>query len=287
MAHNIKPVPRHKSIIPPKRASVVSRALTLEIDLDGTKPPPRKIRKSNGPSPNAVNSKTTRKFAEKVKSAKLRAEEKKNEAAHVLQTNTELAIMAARKRSSTNGLIESLHADGELSRALEFSEDPKAAQFLADLADPRYSKWTASALASRNGFSPLRITDIFRNHMLANASLEFVKKAPEVSKDVVEDARSTRVSCSRCDGLGYINEEVEEGEKIVHVKHKCPNCRGSGTTRKPGDSDSRKLMYEVIGLAGKRAGGSTTTNITLPSVASMIEEDDLAARPTISITTNG
>lgn len=285
---------RTATFVSPRKASIARRAQSVAANLDDPSvEPPRKKRKYTkkwSPS-GVVDLKTTEKHAQKVASAKKRAEDRKNEAAIVLRTNADAAIEAARRRSTTNSLIEALHAQGELQRALEFSENPKAAAFLADMGDPKYSKWTTSALASKHGFSASMINDLWRSHMLTQANIEFVKAAPEVSKDVVEDARSTKVSCPRCDGFGRIAEEyIEEvpgGEPIVRSRQlKCPNCKGMGLVRKPGDSDSRKLMYEVIGLAGRRSGGGTTTNITLPSVSSLIDDDDALTGRTINITTN-
>jgi hypothetical protein len=68
---------------------------------------------------------------------------------------------------------------------------------------------------------------------------------------VAEDAESRMTACSRCDGTGKVNDAipVSEQEPIVRV---CPVCEGTRKMRVIGDNASRDLVFESIGLTGKK-----------------------------------
>ena len=63
--------------------------------------------------------------------------------------------------------------------------------------------------------------------------------APAIMEDVALDARSRMETCKGCQGEGTVNTR------------RCPQCEGEGLTRVPGDHQSRKLLFQTLGLIGK------------------------------------
>lgn len=169
----------------------------------------------------------------------------------------------------------------ELKGALAFADSTKAQDFLSALLSPKFKNWSMSTIAKHHGIGIPQLRAIWRDHKLAQAMQKFTDAAPEVAADIAEDAKSSRVVCSRCDGYGVIKQEPEydvDGCIIPTTPNQCPQCQGRGWMRKPGDSDARKLMLETIGFAGKRAPLIQTNVTNITSVESVIEELDRTVR---------
>lgn len=200
------------------------------------------------------------------------------------QRNRERRINADLDRIN-NQFIESLGELGELKAALAQCENPKAQNFLVELMNPKTRKWTVSSLAYKCGISPAFLADIWRKYNLAKGMLTVISGIPVVAKDIVEDAKSTKQVCGRCDGFGEIFTEIKargegrggEGDReqltqlIETIRVPCPQCEGGGFLRKPGDSGARKLMFETAGLIKAPGGVNVNVNVN-HSVESILDE---------------
>ena len=68
---------------------------------------------------------------------------------------------------------------------------------------------------------------------------------PQIMQDVTNNALSRDVVCPRCDGL----KSVHDREADLRV---CPVCQGKGGVTVPGDPHARELVFEVMGLIGRK-----------------------------------
>jgi hypothetical protein len=174
----------------------------------------------------------------------------------------ELGISTFAQREKERVEVAFIEAAGKqecLKMALATSPSPKMQAFLMDLCHPRASEFSFSEIARHNNISPVEIVELLRDFNKSKTVLNMLARMPEVGIDVVADARSTRISCRRCDGLKKIESremewsEDDEGRKIrVPKLIKCPECRGKGTVRKPGDATARKTAFEATGIITKQ-----------------------------------
>lgn len=146
-----------------------------------------------------------------------------------------------------------------LKTALAQSNSPKMVALFIDLANPESRNFTISELAKHHKITALELAELMRDYNRSKTILNMLAEMPEVGKDVVNDAKSTHVSCRRCDGLGTIetrettvevDENGREREKPVYAR--CPECKGRGVIRKSGDLAARKLAFEATGLITKQ-----------------------------------
>ena len=67
----------------------------------------------------------------------------------------------------------------------------------------------------------------------------------QIMADVTNNALSRNVVCPRCDGL----KNVRDGEGESRI---CPVCRGEGSVKVPGDPHSIQLVFEALGVIGRK-----------------------------------
>jgi hypothetical protein len=142
--------------------------------------------------------------------------------------------------------IENVPPD-EFTECLEASTDPKFQQFLDARCDPGFKHLGFAALCRRLGITLHEMDDLWRNHQLSRGMIRMMTHVPRVLEDVAIDAESRDEVCPRCDG-----------EKVVindnNVSRPCPVCENTGKVRVPGDRAARDLVFESVGLTGKRGG---------------------------------
>jgi len=176
-----------------------------------------------------------------------------------------------------NAFIETLCKTDELKIALS-QVDPanvKAHQFLCDMLNPLYAKWTTSQLAARNGVSPSALADIWRRYNLSHTMIMLAKHAPKVAEHMAKEAQYIPVVCQRCDGWGKISKtEFVEGEQAQRLEKDCPHCGGTGVYNSPGSNDARKLMYSTLGLTQNKL--VVDFNLNPPAPESIIDEIERA-----------
>lgn len=129
--------------------------------------------------------------------------------------------------------------------ALESSTDPKFVNFLAARINPLYKNHSLASLARKFNVTLADLDDLYRNYQLHVGMVRMMEHVPQVLVDVAEDAKSRIVVCSRCDGEGKLLDEKQN-------QRECPVCNGIGRVRQSGDKAARDLVFESIGLIGKR-----------------------------------
>ena len=171
-------------------------------------------------------------------------------------------------------LIECFGQPQDLITALELSEHPRA-HALACALETRCPEKPSQliALARKYGFTPRTLLGIWSNYKMAQADAVVRMHLPEIARDLVEDSRSTDVSCPTCNAIGQIavpDDLREPGSSPIQL---CPQCQGRRTIRKPGDADSRKTLLEAIGLiGGAKATVSIKNNLNFHGVESVLDE---------------
>lgn len=136
--------------------------------------------------------------------------------------------------------------EGEFKTALEGQSDPKFTLFLAARADPAYRDESFASLCKKFGITLQDVDELWRNHQLHHGMIQMMNHVPQILRDVAEDSKSTTQMCPKCEGL----KTVADGEPpIIRT---CPLCKGAGEMRRPGDKASRELVFESIGLTGRK-----------------------------------
>lgn len=167
-------------------------------------------------------------------------------------------------------LLEAVGNIEEVKMALALSDSPRAHAFLAALAGPRGNTCTFATLARKCGMRSAALVKIWREYKLLQGTLAFLNGLPRVAEDMVEDARSTRISCPVCGGIGHIGPEGERNSLM------CPQCIGTGTVRKFGNPDARKLIFEAVGITAKRGARLQQHVVQTDDGPSMIERVERA-----------
>lgn len=145
----------------------------------------------------------------------------------------------ARKNVAFRRFEKSLDTEAFME-ALYYADDPKAQELLSLMLGPNKRNTTFAVLCAKAKLSLNDVRDIFRRHAMDTGLQKMYKHVPQVLEDTAIDAQSQKKSCWKCDGTGKLDGDRE-----------CPECKGSGELRVPGDKDSRNLIFESVGLTGK------------------------------------
>lgn len=186
--------------------------------------------------------------------------------------NSKRAV-ASQRDSVYHALIEGLSYDKSFLDSLTCSEDDAIRGLVSDLLNPANRSVSISRLASIRKISPNALLELWRNFQVTAAMQTLSGGLPALCADIMVDAQSSTVVCEHCQGYGIIRADpdlmpapdeapaVMQAPRVVKaITISCPACGGSGSARKPGDTDSRKLVTEILGLTGKK-GPMTQTNI--------------------------
>jgi len=125
-----------------------------------------------------------------------------------------------------------------------FPDNAKAVQLLILLSNPLFNKTTLGKLAVMSGLSTAELTLFLNSAKKQEGIVRMSQKLPDIMEETAIDALPTDEPCVRCDGTGQLK------------KGPCPHCRSTGSIRVKGDLDNCKLVFEVVGLIGKRAPGA-------------------------------
>lgn len=144
---------------------------------------------------------------------------------------------------------ESVGGRERLLEALQYSTDENGQRLLAHLEDPRADKLGLRKLCADSRVSFPQLYAIFKDAAKAKAHAEALivqsDYLPSIMADTCKDALSRSGPCPFCEGSGQRRNDRGEA---VH----CYTCDGTGKLRKPGNAESRKLVFESAGLTGKR-----------------------------------
>lgn len=152
-------------------------------------------------------------------------------------------------------LIETLQA----ITATDDLQSP-AGRLLAYLEDHAFDGYSLTRLARDAGLLLHEIVDLSCNYHISMGRLAAAKHVPQVLDDIGEDAKSRIVQCLKCRSTGRelsddIDPELLEilGDAAIPADAPpCGYCNGSGALRQIGDSDSRKILLETLGIYNKK-----------------------------------
>ena len=155
-----------------------------------------------------------------------------------------MPVRADRDRLMT-WLFELLRRRPDFGDVLQFSGDERFFRLYDALHDDAYRNTSPGTLCRRFGISLRDLVDVWREHNALLGIMYMSTHFPEIVADVVHNAMSRDVVCPRCDAL----KNVRDGESESRV---CPVCQGKGGVTVPGDPHARELVFEVMGLIGRK-----------------------------------
>ena len=144
------------------------------------------------------------------------------------------------------GFIESVKELGlgeGFHDCLADQDEQKYKSLRALMFDVRYKNWSFQAKCRQAKVTLSDLHNIWKDYNLHKGLIRMATHTPKVMEDVAVDAQSRIVNCIKCNALGVIGEAEDQP---------CPDCFGEGKIRVAGDSESRKLMFETMGMTGKK-----------------------------------
>lgn len=188
-----------------------------------------------------------------------------------------------------NTYLAELDPKGESERseavrfALAASNDVRFRAFLTNLSDPLYKTYSLATIAKLSDISLPQFAEFWQKAQHSRALAIAQTALPALTVDLVEDARSVQASCDRCDGFGWVYCEdlvpantpgliqISDSEETRQIRS-CPLCKGTGTTRTPGDVDSRKMLLDMTGVSKKGPSMQITQNFGGMAIESAVEK---------------
>jgi hypothetical protein len=159
----------------------------------------------------------------------------------------------------------------EMAYIMECANDERAQRLMKTMLDPRFRKRTLPWMARECGLSYMDVVLLIKNHHIGDGTVRMARHVPQAMEDVAIDSLSKEVTCGNC--RGYLINSVasvpvtevvtdeQTGRQTIQQKlgpdgaslwEKCLVCDGVGTLRKVGDADSRKILFETMGLTGRK-----------------------------------
>lgn len=146
----------------------------------------------------------------------------------------------------------------EMVQALEHTHDPRHGKLAKLLVDPRRPLTLVKACKEAD-VTLADFVEAFQKYQVHLGTVRLMRHIPQVMEDVGEDAKSRSEPCMRCDAWGYIKVgddvvlQEEQPEWVPDGNRLCPQCHGRKEVRVPGDKLARELVFEAVGLTGKKA----------------------------------
>jgi hypothetical protein len=137
---------------------------------------------------------------------------------------------------------------------LDSNDLPKYQILFGLMVDPAYRKYSFSSLLRKAQIPLQEIQALYSDGMRHIGLLKMMNELPQIMSDVAEDAKTTVQPCPRCDALGTIAVNEEEGRE-------CPLCEGQRYIKKVGDRHARDLVFESAKLTGQAPNVAVQTNI--------------------------
>jgi len=128
---------------------------------------------------------------------------------------------------------------------LQFSGDERFYRLHDALHDDAYRNTSPGTLCRRFGISLKDLVDVWVEYNRLMGLMCAATQLQQIMEDVAHNALSRDVVCPRCDGL----KNVRDGEADSKV---CPVCEGKGEVRVPGDPHAIQLVFEALGLIGRK-----------------------------------
>jgi len=169
----------------------------------------------------------------------------------------------------------------EVQLALACSKDIRFKEFLERIQSRTYNRVNLATIAKACCIDLQEFTMWWKREATQRAIAEAQMGSVMITRDMVEDAKSKDVPCSRCDDLGFVAASPglpsdTPGYKAIGDNQwvrTCPSCKGSKTMRKPGDAHARDRILEMAGTIKKdKAGVSIIQNFGGASHASAVDD---------------
>lgn len=162
--------------------------------------------------------------------------------------------------STTKGIMETKAERFKLAVDLLTHPDPRVIELVNHLRDPRFDSTSVVTICQKVGLQYPQLVKIFKDVKMTQGLIRMYDHVPQVMEDVAIDAQSSLIPCRECEGVGHITlkepvHDLDDPTKIASYdirEKECLNCEGVGKVRKMGDQDSRKMVFEAIGLVSKR-----------------------------------
>lgn len=129
----------------------------------------------------------------------------------------------------------------DLIAAFNSSDDPRFKALLTAMTTPGNQHMTMLTLMRKHDITMAALLDCWKDHNHAVALMRAQAGVAQVYADVIEDAKSQRRVCPDCNNNPVFGDPA------------CPTCEGSGHIRVKGDDVARKMVFESMGWAGKKA----------------------------------
>jgi hypothetical protein len=139
----------------------------------------------------------------------------------------------------------------EFCDALGLSKDEKFETLGRLMLDPRRRDTSFATKMIIAKVTLVDLYDFWSKHQLHVGLLKLANRVPKILDDVAQDAESKMVACSRCDGIGTVLD-LGPNNEIAAKPRVCPLCEGTRKIRAVGDKAARDLVFESVGLTGKR-----------------------------------
>jgi hypothetical protein len=182
-------------------------------------------------------------------------------------------------------LLDQSPLDDERAMALRDQlMDPKSFELNPDTGRPRVS---FTKMCSVAGYKTKDVVEMFRDRKLAEAHVEALSAAPEMTRQLVYRASAKMVTCFKCGGTKEVRNE--DGE----VVHPCFRCDEDGRVYEDGDPKAVELFFDIATMTGGAKGAlvqvtnqTNTQNVfvpgnagTAPSPAALIRQLERLSDP--------
>jgi hypothetical protein len=136
------------------------------------------------------------------------------------------------------------------------------------LRSPAYADKSIKQLYRKVGLTMFDVVEVFRKYGWARAIVKGAQGAPKVMEGAVEDALPKTEGCPQCNGKGWIFD-IDKDKKEVTLD--CPKCRAKGTIRIAGDKESKKAVFESIGvLKPPQTNIAIQNNMSVPPMEQLV-----------------
>jgi|WetSurMetagenome_2_1015567.scaffolds.fasta_scaffold01336_9 hypothetical protein len=173
--------------------------------------------------------------------------------------------------------------DSERSIAVRFAlataRDDRFREFLTRIQEPAYRRISLAATAKQVGLSLPEWAEFWQKAQVQRALVKAQDALADITAGIITDALPGLTSCGRCDGFGWVYSESEIpadtpglDQLAKRTIRTCPECKGAGRVRKTGDSEARKMILEMTGVAGKRNGPAVQIQQNFGGIGSSLEK---------------
>lgn len=143
-------------------------------------------------------------------------------------------------------------------------------KLLQYIKDPRNKQMSLATLARHCDISLAQMVEFVNKSHVARAMARAQMAMPGIVGDMIDDAKSRMVNCSRCDGEGVVGSFNKGNDTGVPDEYKeCPNCSGDGKIREVGNQHSRDRLMQTTGMIKSNTGIQINQNFGVPTIENM------------------